>query len=176
MKREALWLLHTHCGRWLINKHLTNPLRNLVRLWTNSQDAPYSISDTVSFTLHLLVEKVHLTWSTAPAGTSWLILPSSPHRVHTHFQHRPAPTHKCPCAPAWIHFNPGGDWGWGGGGWGGDGWLKSYWEIKVGSIKLWICCKSWWNGRGGGSSWRLIDLSLQTFTIYSLPIDGDRCQ
>lgn len=175
MKGEALWLLQTHCGRWLINKHLTNPLRNLGRLWTNSRDAPYSISDTESgagsFALRFQVEKYVWPEPRLQLGhhDSSSLLPL---HIHTHLHPTTLLLHTSARAPTWIHASALA--------WGvDDGWLKSYWGIKVESIKL---CASAWSreetgGTVGAAGGPLMSRSVQgTFTISSLPIDGDRCQ
>lgn len=113
--REALWQLQTHCGRWLINKHLTNPLRDSEECAPTGKVPPPPVlylryqEQVVFFSLSPSPGgKVRLTWTTAPAGTSWLILrpplpsSSSPLHIHTHLQHHPAATHKCTHAPTWI--------------------------------------------------------------------------
>lgn len=83
----------THCGRWLINKHLTNPLRNLGKRWTNRQDVPYSTSVIRSGLIRFSFPggKMHLTWTTLQAGTSWLI-PPPPLALHIHSQIKHHPT------------------------------------------------------------------------------------
>lgn len=123
MNGEALWLLQTHCGRWLINKHLTNPLRNL-----GSQDARYCISQTHCSFIHSPFPggKVRLTCS------SWDIMthpPSSP----THSRSPPNTTLLL-LHTTWMHASgllKGG---------GGE-WWKSYWEIKVHQTVC-VCCRS----------------------------------
>lgn len=104
--------VETHCGRWLINKHLTNPLRNLGRRWTNSQDVPYSISVIRSGLIRSSFPggKMHLTWTTLPAGTSWLTpLPPPPPsqlalHIHSWIKHHPTCSNQNPRLRSIIDF------------------------------------------------------------------------
>lgn len=95
--------------------------------------------------------KTHLTWTTAPAGTSWLILPSSFSTPPCTFSHRSNSPYAH--APTWNRASvllqtPC---------------MRSYWEIMAESIKLSRLCVVMRRERGRSS-------------LLLLSIDEDRCQ
>lgn len=179
--REALWQLQTHCGRWLINKHLTNPLRDSEECAPTGKVPPpplYFISDIRSRlfffrSLHLQVEKCvwpepqlqlgHHDSSSAPPSSLPHLLSTFTHTSNTTLLLRTSAHMLQPEFLATVVLQAGG-----------GGRPGSYWEIKVESLEPWACCR--WRWEGGGR-WAHRSVSApETFTISPRVNDEDRHQ